>query len=395
MENTVNQSPEEIKQKRERTRKIIKTSLFWLLIACAIASLFLLIYCRDIWGDTLGDAVLGEGVRNGWVALGGIFKKQATPLVSTIIIIAVSILLITFSNFLIRITTFHGKKAKTVGSLVRSLIKYIVIILGLAFILAAWGVDVASIVAGLGILTLIIGLGCQSLIQDIVSGLFIVFDDYFSVGDMIVVDDFRGTVESIGLRTVKLDDGCGNIKSITNSAIATCVNLSRSPNLIAIDFQISYREDLEHVEAVMIKEFPRINASLPQLSSPLVYKGVAGFSTNGVSLAFRATCPAEYRFQVARDLRREIYLALKRNNIEIPLQQIVCNSPLPENAKKASKEEKELVNTVNTNNRMLETEEEKTFLEKAKESIPTFEIEPKAKRTRKKKAKVSDKTEKK
>ena len=107
--------------------------------------------------------------------------------------------------------------------------------IGLAIVLVIWGVDVTGIVASLGILTLIIGLGCQSLIQDVVSGLFIVFDDYFSVGDMVIIDGFRGYVSEIGLRSVKIDDRVGDIKTITNSNIGTCVNLSREDNMITVN----------------------------------------------------------------------------------------------------------------------------------------------------------------
>lgn len=369
---------------RKKPESITKYIVYGLLFLISIVGLLLVVYSRQIWGDTVGDKILGEGVANGWVALGHYFSKRTPAIITTLMIIAIALVLISISNFLVRVTTFKGKKAKTVGSLIRSLIKYIIIILALAFILGAWGVDVGSIVAGLGVLTLIIGLGCQSLIQDVVSGLFIVFDDYFSVGDMIIVDGFRGYVESIGLRTVKLDDHCGNVKAITNSQITTVVNLSRSPNLIYINFTVSYNEDLERVEGVLAKEFPKINAALPQLEDPLIYKGVDGYDDAGIVLAFGATCKAEYRFQVARDLKREIYLALVRNNIEIPYTQIVVNAPDPKERPLASKEEKALSKKMNAENRKLDEEDEKTLLEKAKEDLKNIEKMEKTKKARKK-----------
>ena len=364
---------ENIASLKKKPQNIAKYIVYGLLFLVSTTGLLLVVYSRQIWGDSVGDRILGEGVQNGWMALGHYFSKRTPAIVTTLMIIAIALVLISISNFLVRVTTLKGKKAKTVGSLIRSLIKYIIIILSLAFILGAWGVDVGSIVAGLGVLTLIIGLGCQSLIQDVVSGLFIVFDDYFSVGDMIIVDGFRGYVESIGLRTVKLDDHCGNVKAITNSQITTVVNLSRSPNLIYINFTVSYNEDLERMEGVLAKEFPKINAALPQLEDPLIYKGVDGYDDAGVVLAFGATCKAEYRFQVARDLKREIYLALVRNNIEIPYAQIVVNAPDPKNRPFASKEEKMLSQKMNAENRKLDEVDEKTLLEKAKEDIKNIE----------------------
>lgn len=358
---------------RFKPKNITKFIIYLILFILSMTGLLLLIYCRAIWGDEVGNKILGEGVKDGWVALGNVLAKRSTAFIYSLITIAIAVFAIAISNFLVKITTLKGKKAKTVGSLVYSLIKYIIIILAIAFILGAWGVDVASIVAGLGVLTLVIGLGCQSLIQDIVSGLFIVFDDYFDVGDMIIVDGFRGYVESIGLRTVKLNDKCGNIKSITNSAITTCVNLSRSPNLIYINFHISYNEDLERVEGIMAKEMEYINKNLPQLTDPLVYKGIDGYDDAGVMLAFGATCKAEYRFQVGRDLRREIYLALKRNDIQIPYNQITVNTPLPKERPLANKEEKKRSKQINDLNRKLEEEDKNTFIEKARKNLHHFE----------------------
>lgn len=362
-----------------------KIIFYSIVVLLCVTFLLLLVYCRQIWGDTIGDAILGEGVENGWIALASSLGKRTSAIIATLAIILICVLLISVSNFLVRFITLKGKKAKTVGSLVASLIKYIVIIVGLAFVLGAWGVDVTSIVAGLGVLTLIIGLGCQSLIQDVVSGLFIVFDDYFSVGDMIIVDGFRGYVESIGLRTVKLDDRCGNVKAITNSQITTCVNLSRSPNLIYINFHVSYNEDLERVEGLLVNEFEKINASLPQLVDPLIYKGIDGYDDAGIILAFGATCKAEYRFQVARDLKREIYLALKRNDIQIPYNQITVNVPDPKERPLATKSQKALSAKMNAKNRMLEEEEERSLLEKAKEDIKKIESREKKKAATKKK----------
>ena len=383
-ETNLEQNTEKVTILRKKPQSMIKYIIYGLLFLVSVIGLFLVVYAREIWGDAIGDKLLGEGVPNGWVALGNYFSKRTPAIISTLVIIAIALVLISISNFLVRVTTFKGKKAKTVGSLIRSLVKYIIIILAIAFILGAWGVDVGSIVAGLGVLTLIIGLGCQSLIQDVVSGLFIVFDDYFSVGDMIIVDGFRGYVESIGLRTVKLDDHCGNVKAITNSQITTVVNLSRSPNLIYINFTVSYNEDLERVEGVLAKEFPKINAALPQLEDPLIYKGIDGYDDAGVVLAFGATCKAEYRFQVARDLKREIYLALCRNNIEIPYTQIVVNAPDPKDRPAASKEEKALSKKMNAENRKLDEENEKSLVEKAKEDLKNIEKMEKTKKARKK-----------
>ena len=76
-----------------------------------------------------------------------------------------------------------------------------------------------------------------------VAGLFIVFDDYFAVGDIVIIDGFRGTVSDIGLKSTKITDAGGNIKAINNSSITTVVNLSRMDSLVTVSMAASYNED--------------------------------------------------------------------------------------------------------------------------------------------------------
>nr|MCR4910973.1 mechanosensitive ion channel family protein [Bacilli bacterium] len=225
-----------------------KNQKIWFIISAIITGFFLLIAllfisAREIGATEISDDIFGEGV-SGWhwlaSSLGGIGLK----ILGTISIACIGVIISFLLNFLIGIFTWKGKRSKTIGSLIKSLIKYIIVIVSIGFILSAWGVDVASIIAGLGIVTLIIGLGCQSLISDIVSGLFVVFDDFFDVGDIVVIDGFRGTISEIGLRSTKLTDWAGNIKAINNSQITTVTNLSRLATSIAITFYVDREEDI-------------------------------------------------------------------------------------------------------------------------------------------------------
>lgn len=299
-----------------------------------------------------------------------LFKSYGFQLIVTIIIIFALILL----NYIIKsaILAFTGKtkKSQTIGSLIRSLLKYILVIIGIVIILSIWGVDVASIIAGLGVLTLIIGLGCQSLIQDIVSGLFIVFDDYFNVGDICIIDGFQGKITEIGLRSVKINDGIGNEKSITNSSINTCVNLSRAPYCVAVTFDVSYNEDLERVEGLIANALPKIKKTLPKIIDGPNYIGIDGYADCGITLKFSCFCKAEDRFQVKRDLQREIYQMMNENNIQYTYNTYIINPPIEENLPKATEEEKRLSKLINDQNRALPKEEkEKSIFERVSESF--------------------------
>ena len=157
------------KTKSQKTNFIVSIFAF----ALALLTLNGYIFARQLFGDEIGDTLFGENVANGFVYFGKI--APVSNWIATIVAVAIGFVVAFILNFIIKITTFEGKKAKTVGSLIRSLVKYIVVLIVAAKILTIWGVDVASVLAGIGVLTLIIGLGCQSLIQDVISGLFIVF----------------------------------------------------------------------------------------------------------------------------------------------------------------------------------------------------------------------------
>jgi len=314
----------------------------------------------------------GNTFPNGYARAGYEIQQRLPSLISTIIAILIAFAIIFIANFVTNLVTTKGKKAKTIGSLVKSCIKYIVILVTIGVVLTFWGVDVASVVAGLGVLTLIVGLGCQSLISDVVSGLFIVFDDYFSVGDIVIIDGFRGTVQSIGLKTVKLLDGAGNIKALTNSSITTVINLSRHPSLITATCDVSYDEDITHVEGVIARALPEIKKKLPMLLDGPYYKGLSGYDNCGYVVLLAATCEEKNRFQATRDLNEELFMALNNAGVEIPVQQIsLYPQSDPSSHQKPTDEDRKLSEELLRQNRQVveEDEDRESFFEKAKRSL--------------------------
>ena len=326
-------------KKKTRWQKasfIISITLFVL----SLGFLSTLLFAREIYGDDFANKIYGsEDISNGFVVIKNAFMDAGSKLIATVIIVFVSFAIYFVANFIIKLFSTGSKRAKTTTSLIRSLLKYAVILVAIALILSSWGLNVTGIVASIGVLTLIIGLGCQSLISDVISGLFIVFDDYFSVGDLVIIDGFRGYVEEIGLRAVRINDKVGNIKSINNSAITTCVNLSRSLNAITVTMDASYNEDVERCEAIFARELPKIKEKIPQIVEGPTYKGVSGFEGSGISFAFSIMVKAEDRFQANRDFNREIYQMFVKNDILIPYTQITVNSADPTNRPKATSDD--------------------------------------------------------
>lgn len=216
-------------------------------------------------------------------------------------------------------------KGKAILDLFSSFIKYIAVIAMLFFILRVWGVDTAALLAGIGILSLVVGLGAQPLIEDIIAGLFIVFENVFEVGDIIVVDGFRGTVKEIGIRTTQIEDVGGDIKVVNNSDIRTLVNMTSQLSLAISEVDIEYSESLERVELIINENLPAIKQNIPDIAEGPYYMGVSKLGASGVTLRFSAKCPEIMKFQVERDLNRQIKLIFDKNNINIPFTQIVVH----------------------------------------------------------------------
>lgn len=234
------------------------------------------------------------------------------------------------------------KKGKAIVDILCSLIKYAAIIVLLFFILKTCGVDTTAILAGIGILGLIVGLGAQPLIADILAGLFIVFEKVFDVGDIIVVGGFRGTVKEIGIRTTQIVDVGGNIKIINNANLKEVINMTNQLSLAVCDIGIEYGESLERVESILKAHLNEVKEAIPDIKEGPFYKGVSELGDSAVVIRFVANCDEGAKYQVERDMNRQFKLLFDKNNINIPFPQVVVNQPITfEDATKNQKREAE------------------------------------------------------
>ena len=231
-------------------------------------------------------------------------------------------------RFLMRLMLPLFKKLKGLLTIIISVIKYATVLVWLFFVLSAFGVDTTVILAGIGIVSLIVGLAIQPLLADIIAGLFIVFEDVFNVGDIIVADGFRGTVKEIGMRHTQIEDAGGNIKVINNSDIRALVNMTNQLSLASIEMCIEYGESLERVEAILKENLPMIKESIPEIKEGPFYKGVSALADSSVNLKFIAKCEETAKYQVERDMNRQFKLLFDKYNINIPFPQIVINEPI-------------------------------------------------------------------
>ena len=220
-----------------------------------------------------------------------------------------------------------GARGETMCRLISSFIKYASIIGMVYYCLMLIGIDTTTLLASAGILSIAISFGAKELVSDILSGLFIIFEGDFRVGDIIQVGGKTGTVVEIGVRTTKINDGNGNIIIIRNSEVSDVVNMTKELSYATCDMDIEYGESLERVENILETEFPNIRRRLPAILDGPFYKGVVSLADNSVTIRVVVQCAESSRGQLERDLRREMKLIFDEYEINIPYPQVVVHEP--------------------------------------------------------------------
>ncbi|WDU82834.1 mechanosensitive ion channel family protein [Caloramator sp. Dgby_cultured_2] len=147
----------------------------------------------------------------------------------------------------------NERKADTLKGLFKSLLRYSVYIISFIWIFETLGFDVKALIAVTGVAGVAIGFGAQSLVKDVISGIFILLEDQFAVGDYITIDGFSGIVETLGIRVTKIRDFSGELHIIPNGTIGRVTNKSRGNMRALVEVDISYEEDLEKAIDILNK----------------------------------------------------------------------------------------------------------------------------------------------
>ena len=217
----------------------------------------------------------------------------------------------------------RGLRARTVTELIISTIRYLSVIIAVVWGLSILGVNTTAVLAGVGIIGLILGFGAQSLIEDIITGAFIIFEGQYNIGDIIVLDDFRGVVRSIGVRTTTIEDNGGNLKIVNNSDIRNFQNRSRKNSLAICEVDVAYGTDLPRLEKLLAAALPKMYLEHQELyiAEPEYY-GVENLGESGMTLRFAIPVRETDIFRARRQFNRDIRILFSRNGVEIPFPQV-------------------------------------------------------------------------
>ena len=252
-------------------------------------------------------------------------KNQLPEIIQCVIYIILVFAISKILRTIFRAQIKKSDRARTVVTLLDGLVKYGCAIAIIIFVLKACGVDTEALIASVGVLPLIVGLGAQTLIADIIAGVFIIFENEFNSGETVSIDGFRGKVLEIGIRSTKLIDAAGNIKIVNHSNITNVVNLSREMSLAVVDCDFPYDVPIEYIENLFEKNFDGFKERIPGIVEGPFYKGVCMYKDSNVTVKIVAKCLEDDRFQVERDLMREYRAILTKEGIDISYPQVVIN----------------------------------------------------------------------
>jgi moderate conductance mechanosensitive channel len=218
------------------------------------------------------------------------------------------------------------RREATLMKLLQNVLTYAIYFIAIIMILSALSINVSAILAGAGIVGLAVGFGAQSLVKDIITGFFIIFEDQFSVGDFIRVGQFEGTVQEIGLRTTKIKVWTGELHIIPNGNILEVTNFSLNNSVAVIDISVAYEENIQRVEQLIQDLLLTLQDKYEDIVQPPELLGVQNLGNSEVLIRVTAETLPMRHMVVARQLRKEIKLCLDKHGIEIPFPRMVMYS---------------------------------------------------------------------
>lgn len=212
----------------------------------------------------------------------------------------------------------NKKRVNTILSIINNCLKYIVIFLTVLIILSSFGIDVSSILAGLGIVAAVLTLAFQDLAKDFIAGISIVVEDQFEIGDNVMINGFRGDVIAMGLKTTRIKDYKGAVQIISNHMITEVTNYSLNPSLAEVTIAVDSDNDLDKVEKIIRKTMDNIDKNYDFLKGQTELWGVEMVDQNSVTYKVAVKTKTGKEFDIQRKMRKDLQSALTKADIKMP-----------------------------------------------------------------------------
>ena len=217
------------------------------------------------------------------------------------------------------------KRADTLSQVIRWVLRTGILLLAAVMLLGQLGVQIGPILAAAGVVGLAVGFGAQILVQDIISGFFLLLEDQVRVGDVVQLGDKAGLVEKITLRMVILRDFSGSVHYVRNGKIDVVTNMTKEYSNSVFEIGVAYREDTDEVSTIMAevgKELQNDSEFKDDILAPLEIVGVDKFADSAVIIKARFKTKPIKQWRVGREFNRRLKKKFDELNIEIPFPHV-------------------------------------------------------------------------
>ncbi|MFY0544011.1 mechanosensitive ion channel family protein [Brevibacillus sp. H7] len=215
------------------------------------------------------------------------------------------------------------RRVDTLRVLVNNVTSYTIYFLTILLVLKQLGFDLQPVLVSAGVLGLAVGFGAQSLVRDVITGFFIIFEDQFAVGDVVTINNMTGTVQEIGLRITRIRSWTGEVHIFPNGSISQVTNFSLQNSIAVVDVSVAYEEDLDRVEQVLKEVAQKAKEQMPEIVQVPQVLGVQAFGPSEVIIRVTAECKPNSHHGVNRKLRAMIKAEFDSRGIEIPYPKMV------------------------------------------------------------------------
>jgi small-conductance mechanosensitive channel len=289
-------------------------------LVSAFITIIALLFLLEAWGV---DAFA-------WFGRGQLGARLLASLVSVGLTLAVAVTVWELANAAIQrhlaklsrdAQAARSARVRTLLPMLRTVLSFTIIAVVALNVLTEIGINVAPLIAGAGVVGLAIGFGSQSLVRDVITGAFLLFEDAMAVGDVVQVGGLSGVVEQLSIRSIKLRAQDGSVHIIPFSAVTTVTNMTRDFGFAVLDVSVGYGEDTDRVAEVLreIAASIRQDAKLgPQIRDDLEILGVERLADSGVLMRARIKTDPSARWAVGREFNRRIKQRFDKLGIEIP-----------------------------------------------------------------------------
>ena len=211
-----------------------------------------------------------------------------------------------------------ARRAQTAGFLASSIIGYIMYLIIIGVVLYLFGVDVRSIFTAVGVVSIAISFGAQTLVKDIISGLFLWGEGNLTVGDLVTINDLSGTVEAVTVRTTSIRNWNGNLVVIPNGDIRTITNMSRGFKRAIVNIPCPYEENHQRIVEILREEMVVAGKEIKGIEKTPEVMSIISFEHNAVMVQIAVACPVGEHWRIERDIRSRVKARFDQEGIIMP-----------------------------------------------------------------------------